>query len=141
MQEAGLFRSYTIQTLLDKLDVIECFENPVYDLRIGEVFKKIVKLCDICRNNIAIQLQKNSSSLINITGVFMSFTTIAATFPTYHIYCVQLRRRGYQFFSGKVKPFLHDKRSSFLLAAQFIHFFGKRLVVLYFFHKLFRAFC
>ena len=40
MQEAGLFRSYTIQTLLDKLDVIECFENPGHDLRIGEVLSK-----------------------------------------------------------------------------------------------------
>jgi len=25
---------------LDKLDVIECFENPGYDLRIGEVVTK-----------------------------------------------------------------------------------------------------
>lgn len=40
MQEAGLFRNYTLQTLLDKLDVIECFENPGYDLRIGEVVTK-----------------------------------------------------------------------------------------------------
>ena len=40
MQEAGLFRNYTLQTLLDKLDVIECFENPGYDLRIGEVLTK-----------------------------------------------------------------------------------------------------
>lgn len=40
MQEAGLFRSYTMQTLLDKLNVIECFENPGYDLRGGEVLTK-----------------------------------------------------------------------------------------------------
>lgn len=40
MQEAGLFRSYTMQTLLDKLDVIECFENPGHDLRVGEVLTK-----------------------------------------------------------------------------------------------------
>ena len=35
-----LFKDYTIQSLLDKLDVIECFENPGHDLRIGEVLKK-----------------------------------------------------------------------------------------------------
>jgi hypothetical protein len=35
-----MFQNYTIQTLLDKLDVIECFENPGYDLRIGEVLTK-----------------------------------------------------------------------------------------------------
>lgn len=40
MQEAGLFRIYTLQTLLDKLDVIECFENPGCDLRVGEVLTK-----------------------------------------------------------------------------------------------------
>ena len=40
MQEAGLFRNYTLQTLLDKIDVIECFENPGYALRIGEVLTK-----------------------------------------------------------------------------------------------------
>jgi len=40
MQEAGLFQKYTIQSLLDKLDFIECFENPGHDLRIGEVLSK-----------------------------------------------------------------------------------------------------
>lgn len=40
MQDKGLFKDYTIQSLLDKLDVIECFENPGHDLRIGEVLKK-----------------------------------------------------------------------------------------------------
>ena len=40
MQDNGLFKDYTIQSLLDKLDVIECFENPGHDLRIGEVLKK-----------------------------------------------------------------------------------------------------
>ncbi len=28
MHESGLFHKYTLQKLLDKLDVIECFENP-----------------------------------------------------------------------------------------------------------------
>ena len=40
MQDNGLFKDYTIQSLLDKLDVIECFENPGHDLRVGEVLKK-----------------------------------------------------------------------------------------------------
>lgn len=40
MQKAGLFQKYTIQTLIDKIDVIECFENPGYDLRISEVVAK-----------------------------------------------------------------------------------------------------
>ena len=40
MQEAGMFQNYTIQSLLDKLDIIECFENPGYDIRVGEVLTK-----------------------------------------------------------------------------------------------------
>jgi len=40
MQKTGLFQNYTIQSLLDKLDVIECFENPGYDLRVGEMVEK-----------------------------------------------------------------------------------------------------
>lgn len=37
MHEAGLFKKYTLQSLLDKIDVIECFESPGRDVRIGEV--------------------------------------------------------------------------------------------------------
>ncbi|OPL07778.1 MAG: transposase [delta proteobacterium ML8_F1] len=40
MQKSGLFQNYTFQTLLDKLDVIECFENPGSDLRVSEVVSK-----------------------------------------------------------------------------------------------------
>ena len=40
MQEAGIFQNYTLKSLLDKLDIIEYFENPGYDLRIGEVLTK-----------------------------------------------------------------------------------------------------
>lgn len=40
MREAGLFRDYTIQSLLDKLDIIECFEHPGHALRVGEVLSK-----------------------------------------------------------------------------------------------------
>ena len=40
MQETGLFKDYTVQTLLDKVDVIECFEDPGHELRVGEVLSK-----------------------------------------------------------------------------------------------------
>lgn len=40
MQDKGLFKDYTIQSLLDKLDVIECIENPGHDLRVGEILNK-----------------------------------------------------------------------------------------------------
>lgn len=40
MQENNLFKDYTLQGALDKLDVIECFEHPGKDLRVGEVLKK-----------------------------------------------------------------------------------------------------
>ena len=37
---ADLFKSYTLQGALDKLDVIECFEEPGQRLRIGEFLEK-----------------------------------------------------------------------------------------------------
>ncbi len=40
MQEKQLFKKYTLQTLLDKLDIIECFEHPKRKLRVGEVLQK-----------------------------------------------------------------------------------------------------
>ena len=40
MQEAHLFKDYTITGLLDKLDVIECFERPGFKLQVGEVLEK-----------------------------------------------------------------------------------------------------
>lgn len=40
MQVSDLFKKYTIQSALDKLDVIECFEIPGQQLRIGEVLEK-----------------------------------------------------------------------------------------------------
>lgn len=40
MQEQGLYKDYTVQQLLDKLDVIECFSYPGHELRIGEVLDK-----------------------------------------------------------------------------------------------------
>ena len=44
MQRKKLFVDYTLQSLLDKLDVIECFENPGYELRVGEILEKQKKL-------------------------------------------------------------------------------------------------
>nr|WP_291957094.1 IS1634 family transposase [Mahella sp.] len=40
MQDHDLFKSYTLQGVLDKLDVIECFESPGRELRIGELLEK-----------------------------------------------------------------------------------------------------
>ena len=37
MQDQKLFKNYTIQGIIDKLDLIECFERPGYDLRLGEM--------------------------------------------------------------------------------------------------------
>jgi transposase len=44
MQINGLFKQYTLQGLLDKLDVIECFEHPGHKLRVGEVLQKQKKI-------------------------------------------------------------------------------------------------
>jgi len=40
MQEHKLFKNYTVGTLLDTLDVIECFEAPGYRMRVGEILQK-----------------------------------------------------------------------------------------------------
>lgn len=40
MQETGLFKNYTMQSALDKLDVIECFEAPGQKQRVGELLEK-----------------------------------------------------------------------------------------------------
>jgi len=40
MQEQNLFKDYTLQGILDKPDVIECFENPGHALRIDELLEK-----------------------------------------------------------------------------------------------------
>lgn len=40
MQDHDLFKSYTLQGTLDKLDVIECFKSPGRELRIGELLEK-----------------------------------------------------------------------------------------------------
>lgn len=40
MQDTDLFKKYTLQGVLDQLDVIECFEAPGKKLRVGEVLSK-----------------------------------------------------------------------------------------------------
>jgi len=40
MSDKNLFKSYTMQELLDEFDIIECFEQPGRQLRVGEVTKK-----------------------------------------------------------------------------------------------------
>jgi transposase len=44
MQEKDLFKKYTMTELLDEFDIIECFEYPGCDLRMGEVTKRQVEL-------------------------------------------------------------------------------------------------
>jgi transposase len=40
MQQNDLFKNYTLESLLDKLDIIECFEYPGASLRVGELLQK-----------------------------------------------------------------------------------------------------
>lgn len=44
MKAADLYKSYTMQQLLDKLDVLECFEEENRKLRIGELLSKQVEI-------------------------------------------------------------------------------------------------
>mgnify|MGYP006871893322 FL=1 len=40
MKGTGLYSNYTMLQLLDKLDVLECFEDANHSLRIGEMLNK-----------------------------------------------------------------------------------------------------
>lgn len=44
MQDAELFKDYTLQEVLDELDVIECFEIPGQRMQIGEITRKQIYL-------------------------------------------------------------------------------------------------
>ena len=44
MRETELYKEYTLHQLLDKLDVIECFEDTEHSLRIGEILSKQVQI-------------------------------------------------------------------------------------------------
>ena len=44
MQDGNLFKKYTMHELLDEMDILECFEYPGYDLRVGEATKKQIEI-------------------------------------------------------------------------------------------------
>ena len=44
MQEKEMFSNYTMQEVLDELDIIECFKRPEHKLYIGEVTKRQINL-------------------------------------------------------------------------------------------------
>ena len=44
MQDKNLFKKYTMHELLDEFDIIECFEQPKCDLRVGEATKRQIEL-------------------------------------------------------------------------------------------------
>jgi len=44
MHDGNLFKKYTMHELLDEMDILECFEYPGYDLRVGETTKKQIEL-------------------------------------------------------------------------------------------------
>ncbi len=46
MKASDLYKSYTFHQLLDKLDVIECFENAGHSLRIGEILGRQAEIYD-----------------------------------------------------------------------------------------------
>lgn len=44
MQENKLFKDYTLQEILDEIDVIECFEVPGQRRQLGEITKRLMDL-------------------------------------------------------------------------------------------------
>ncbi len=44
MHDSKLYEKYTMHQLIDKLDVIECFETPNHQLRIGEILQKQIDI-------------------------------------------------------------------------------------------------
>ncbi|MBU2703214.1 transposase [Sporomusaceae bacterium BoRhaA] len=44
MEEKDLFKKYTLQSLLDELDVIECYEEPGKAVIVGEILRKQVQI-------------------------------------------------------------------------------------------------
>jgi len=44
MQEKEMFSNYTMQEVLDELDIIECFKRPKHKLYIGEATKRQINL-------------------------------------------------------------------------------------------------
>ena len=52
MKETDLYKNYTLQQLLDQLDVIECFEDANHSLRIGEILNKQVQIYETLGVNV-----------------------------------------------------------------------------------------
>lgn len=52
MKETDLYKNYTLQQLLDQLDVIECFEDASHSLRIGEILNKQVQIYETLGVNV-----------------------------------------------------------------------------------------
>jgi transposase len=44
MQQSNLFKNYTMGTMFDKLDIIECFKAPGQKLRVGEILNKQLEI-------------------------------------------------------------------------------------------------
>ena len=49
MQEAGLFKKYTMQEMFDQIDLIECFEQKGKKVRYGEIVKKQYEIYEAFR--------------------------------------------------------------------------------------------
>lgn len=44
MREVNLYKTYSMQQLLDRLDILECFENESHRLRIGELTTRLADI-------------------------------------------------------------------------------------------------
>ena len=74
MQESNMFRKYTLQDILDELDVIECFEIPGKKLQVGEMTKRQSELSILtlasphqhCYKETKIQVEKSPPCLFRI---------------------------------------------------------------------------
>lgn len=44
MREVNLYKTYSMQQLLDRLDILECFENESHRLRIGELTSRLADI-------------------------------------------------------------------------------------------------
>ena len=49
MKESGLYSNHTMQVLLDKLDVLESFEDAKHSLRIGNILNKQAEIYEALR--------------------------------------------------------------------------------------------
>lgn len=44
MREVKLYKTYSMQQLLNRLDILECFENESHRLRIGELTTRLADI-------------------------------------------------------------------------------------------------